>query len=351
MIFEKKYKIHSKYTVVFHSPNRVEFRVGVWNVSSVFVEDQEEKGFLASIIKALDGAHTSRDLSKKFKLPISQIEGLIDHLHNLQVLNNPKETTVQQYFTDFMPFITQESISKIEKPILLLGDASVVTALAAELKKVIADELIKEVHIHDEIYQKIKNTKPEEWLLSGLDYFRHIEGFKDWKEYFVVLAFANVDPVFTKNFNRIAHELNIDWIHVAVDGPFLLIGPTFLGGKSPCYECLENRILMNLRERANYQTYKNALVQEQVVFSGLEVNPLILPLLKAHALIEIINFLATGYTFTLRKMLGIYLPTMEMAYNELMPLSICSCCGPVTNRTDEQLYFDMQTQLVTENSL
>lgn len=351
MVFEKKYRIHPKYVVIFHSPNRVEFRVGVWNVTSVFVEDQEEKGVLAPIIKVLDGTYTSKELAKKFDLPISQIEGLIDHLFNLKLLDNLKETRIQHYFSDFMPFITQETIYKIEKPVLLLGDAEITRALAGELKKVIADEFITEVHIHDEIYKQIKNVQPEEWLLSGLDYFKHVEKFKEWKQYFVVLAFTNIDPIFAKNFNRIAYELGIDWIHIAIDGPFLLVGPTFLGGKSPCYECLENRVLMNLRERASYQAYKNALIKEDVAFSRAEINPLVLSLLKAHAAIEIVNFLASGYTFTLRKMLGIYLPTMEMTYNEVMPLSICNSCGTVTNRTDEQIYFDMQTQLVAEKQV
>ncbi len=342
---EDKYKVKSEYMVIPHSKDRIEFRSGVWNAASIFLEDKDEKHKLYSIIKQLNGEHSSKEIGKTENLPTSQIEEVIDHMLNLSLLTNKSQDPLEGFLNSYMPIFSQGQASEIKKPVLLLGDAALTEKLAEELKKIIPENLVKIADQNDLPYHELQTLNPEDWLFDGISYLEKVENYSSWKNFFVVLAFENINPIFAENFNRIAHELQIPWMQIAIDGPFLLIGPTFEGGNSPCYSCFEKRIAMNLREHANYQKYKTAIIEKKINNQNAQINPLLLSLIASHGSVEILNYLATGSTFTMRKLLGIYLPTMEIAYNDVLSLAGCPVCGAVTHRTDEQLYFDMQTQL------
>src|SRR5262249_40937943 len=130
---------------------------------------------------------------------------------------------------------------------------------------------------------------------------------------------------------------------LTIDGPFLIIGPTFHVKEGPCYDCFETRVHMNLRESESYQRYKNQLSLKQVYFP--EQDPLLKltsSLLISHANVEILNFLSTQCTFTSNKVLTIFLPTMEFMYHDVLRFPNCRTCGITMRRDETQLYFDFQ---------
>lgn len=49
-----------------------------------------------------------------------------------------------------------------------------------------------------------------------------------------------------------------------------------------------------------------------------------------------------GSRFTFNKVLGIYLPTMEIAFHEILRLPQEAVRGPFPNRDEQTLYFDMR---------
>jgi bacteriocin biosynthesis cyclodehydratase domain-containing protein len=99
---------------------------------------------------------------------------------------------------------------------------------------------------------------------------------------------------------------------------------------------------MNLREGASYQRYKNALAAQAVAVGDPPLMPALAGLLAAHAALETVNFVvATGSSFTVGKLLALYLPTMEIAYNEVLRAPTCPACAPVPERDASELYFDM----------
>ena len=102
---------------------------------------------------------------------------------------------------------------------------------------------------------------------------------------------------------------------------------------------------MNLRESASYLGYKNALSQGQVVRGEPPVLPAVLGVLSSHLALETTNFVRTGATFTVEKVLGMYMPTMEIAYTEVLRLPGCRGCGSLTERDDVSLTFDPRTWL------
>ncbi|GAA4137712.1 hypothetical protein [Actinomadura keratinilytica] len=60
---EGRYRIKRHFSVIAHSPDRIESRHGVWNAQSVVVDDQEANGRLAAIVAALESAPRTRGWS------------------------------------------------------------------------------------------------------------------------------------------------------------------------------------------------------------------------------------------------------------------------------------------------
>jgi thiazole/oxazole-forming peptide maturase SagC family component len=167
--------------------------------------------------------------------------------------------------------------------------------------------------------------------------------FEPWRGHFIVIATKVINPIAFRTLNRISLHLTVPWLHAALDGPFLFVGPLFLPHRSSCYECFEMRVSMNLRENASYQRYKSALVERCVRHGSLPLNTALIAVLAAHTAMETINYVATGSGFTLQKVLAIYLPTMEITFNEVLRLPSCPACGSQPERDDKELYFDFQT--------
>lgn len=180
-------------------------------------------------------------------------------------------------------------------------------------------------------------------MFDAFEQEKFLAQFSNWKNKFLVFTTKYINPLHATRLNRIAKLLNISWLHLAIDGPFIFIGPTFQANQGACYDCFETRICMNLRESETYQRYKNSIAANQV--HTLDQDPLLLlssTLLCAHAIFEIINFLTTRCTFTSNKVLSIFLPTMEFVYHNVMRLSSCRTCGSGAHHNETQLYFDFQ---------
>ena len=146
-------------------------------------------------------------------------------------------------------------------------------------------------------------------------------------------------------FNRISLHFRIPWIHAAVDGPYLFIGPTFKPFRSPCYECLERRLLANMKESASYQRYKSALTQGKDSGRSATLDSILGAMLGSITAFEALNYLLTGASFTAGKMLSIYLPTMEFRFNEILRSPDCPACSPAPERDDQELYIDVMALL------
>ena len=66
-------------------------------------------------------------------------------------------------------------------------------------------------------------------------------------------------------------------------------------------------------------------------------------MVAAHTALEALNFLLTGTSFTRGKVLGVYLPTMEVSFNEVLQVPGCAGCAPLSESSEEELHFDMRS--------
>ena len=340
--------IKKNYSIVPYNADDIELKTGVWNSFSVAVRDESKSGNLFRIAKLLTGELSPAEIAKTLNISRSEVEALIDHLTQLGVIEYGATSILDTYLDTISPtlgYIGKER--KIKRPILLLGNNSVVSEIQRLLRDQVNNEFIQSADVDSEAY-KLLFGADDCWMNDGLEFEKALALFKPWASHFIVFAQENINPVYGNRFNKIAHVLNIAWINIAVDGPMLFVGPTIIGGTGPCYDCFEARVVMNLRENISYLRYKEVLAQGKVHDNNLPLHNVIASLIASFSALEILNFSFTECSFTQRKVLSIYLPTMEIVYNEVLQLSSCETCVGNAHRDNHQHYFDIQMLLKNE---
>ena len=324
-------------SIIAHSPDVVELRHGVWNPESYTFRDDAGSGRLFRIMKRLDGTAAPSQIAREEDVPLEDVEGLIDHLQTLGVLESSAATALDHYIDTVVPWRSDGARSM--QTSTLLGDAEPTTAIAGYLRASLPDMEVRVPGDDDPVRRLITSVSGPE-LRDGLAFEEALEVADGWRDSFVIHASSVIDPVELRVVNRICLGLGVPWLHAALDGPFVLVGPLVVPHRSPCYECLETRVTMNMRERASYQQYKEALAAHAVAHGRMPVQPIVVGMLASHAALEALNFIATGTTFTINKLLAIYLPTMEVAYNEVLRVPSCPACSPTAEQQETSVYFD-----------
>ncbi len=335
-------RIKRHYSVVAHSPDVVELRYGVWNPVSFTITDDIASGHLFRIISRLDGRSSIEEIASEEGIPKANIEAVIKQLSELKLLEDQSTHALDHYLDQISRnlLVHERKRDGALSGGVLLGDPEVSEKIASILNSSnLGDQY--EVTCADTSLRSLLSECGRSWIFDGLDFEEGIRPFAQYCGKFIVFAVTTVNPIEMKALNRICLHYRIPWIHAAIDGPFLLIGPTFVPFRSPCYECLEMRIVMNMRESASYQRYKTALVEGRATSrAGIPVDAVLGAILSSLTAFEALNFLLTSASFTVGKMLSIHLPTMEFTFNEVLRLPGCPSCSPAPECDDKELYFD-----------
>ncbi len=336
------YRIKSQYTIIGHDPDKIEIRYGVWNPMSFYLYDKSKSGTLLPFLLALDGKQSIRDIVKSLNMSRSKAEAVLDQLRNTDLIENKASSAFDFYLEKFSPLLSMSDPKEKIKNLIFVGDNNIARIVSDLLKKITSEKDIQMV-IEKEDVSEMFPSENDDVFYQGLEKERFIDKFSHWKESYLVVLMSTLDLVALNQINLLARELQIPWILGAIDGPIMMIGPTFLPGQGPCFGCFEARVGMNMRETARYFEYKKK------IFLGNPTKAAKVPLLEvlssvlcSHVALEVSNYLLTENTYTIGKVLAIYLPTMEIAYNEVLAFSGCYICGEKTVRDDHQLYFDME---------
>ncbi|MFJ2772196.1 TOMM precursor leader peptide-binding protein [Streptomyces sp. NPDC087300] len=331
-------RIKSVYSVVPHDRNTVELRSGVWNPQSITLVDHSGAGRLSTLVSGLDGTRDRAELAKEAGVTRTELEALIDHLDQLAVLEHGPSTALDA-------FLDRTATGRVEQatlPALRVLGSSAAAQVAAllgpheQLTVGTPDEHAEQLRLLDEC--------PLDVLEDGLAFERFVERFEDWRGCLLVHVADAVHPLRLAVLNRVALALGTPWIQAALDGPLLLVGPTFVPDSTACFTCFETRVVMNLREGAAYQRYKKALASagSTPAEQGDGGTGVLSSLLASHTALEALNMAVTGMTSTVGKVLGVYLPSMEMVYSEVLRLPGCPSCGAVPERDGTEVYFDVR---------
>jgi bacteriocin biosynthesis cyclodehydratase domain-containing protein len=329
-------KLKRHLSIVVHGPDHVELRHGVWNPESYTLRDESQAGRLHRLVKRLDGAARPSQIAREEDVPLEDVEGLIDHLYDLGLIEDDATTALDRHLDRLVPWRSDS-----EPPagaVTMLGDGQATDAIARYLRESMP-ELELRSDANGAAAEMVRNLSGRD-LNDGLAFEEALDAAGGWRDSLVIHASTTIDPVELRVLNRVCFGAGVPWLHAALDGPFILVGPLVVPGRSACYECLEKRVTMNLRERASYVRYKEAIADHRVAYGTQPVQPVLVGLLASHAALETLNFLATGSTFTINKLLAIYIPTMEIVYNEVLRVPSCPTCAPAAEQHETGVYFD-----------
>lgn len=332
-------QIKPYYSAILHDKDCVELRFGVWNHTSHVLEDHKKEGHLANIVYGLTNKMSTAEITKLYKVTASQVNAVIEHLCHLGVVQDGAGSLIDTYLEQIGPVIQARQENPEHHQIIFLNQNDITQNMIQTL-----EHFSLPYHIDHESYRQL-NEMSLEALTDAWQREHILENFESWQGGFLILAESTVHPIRARKLNLIAHALQLPWIHLAVDGPFLVIGPTFMGGRGPCYECFETRIDMNLRDNTSYQKYKNALIRHNVLQPHDALSEVCIKLLAAHGIYEMINYFKTSRNFTKNKVLTIFLPTMEFIYHNVLRLAACTTCGSHHYKDETQNYFDFQRLL------
>jgi bacteriocin biosynthesis cyclodehydratase domain-containing protein len=333
-------RVRRQYTVVGHSANQVEFRSGVWNPTSFTITDETASGRLFRIVSRLDGSASPAQLARDEGIGRRDVEAVVDHLNDLDLLETGASSALDSYLDGLL--LSPENAAQPERPLVVIGDDDISERICEELRRSLPEA---EIEVADAAAMRILLAGADAWLQDGLALQQRALELEKWRDSLILLAESTISPMRATALNRLCLELEIPWLYAALDGPFLFIGPLTVPRQSSCWECFERRVTMNLRERESYLRYKRALVEGEVVGASMPAMPVLGSMLAAHSVFEALNFVLTGSTFTIGKVLSIYVPTMEFAFSDVLRLPGCAGCGTLSERDESELYFDMRTLL------
>jgi bacteriocin biosynthesis cyclodehydratase domain-containing protein len=342
------FRIKRHFSVIAHGPDVVELRWGIWNPISFTVTDDSGTGRLFRLVSRLDGTISKSRLAKEEGVPQSDVEALLDELIEMDVVEREPTSALDHYLATSVPTVGSAEATK-PHTVTVIGDEQLGEDIIRILRASLPKAQVSRTSDDDPGWKQLTG-RDISWLLDGVAFQDRVRAFEAWRGSYVVFASRSINPIHFRVLNRVAMALEIPWLHAAVDGPFLMIGPTIVPRRSACYECFEKRVLMNLREAAGYQRYKKALVEGQIVHGTQPLLAGVSSLLASHVALEAVNFATTNGAFTLNQALTIHLPTMEFAFNEILRVPGCAACGSLPERDDRSLYFDMRAFLSDDSA-
>jgi hypothetical protein len=331
MATEPSRRIGDNWTLVAHDADTVEFRTGVWNTRTLTVRDSTKSGTLWRIVQLARQGLGCKEIAAQTGVRTGQVNGLLDHLTGLGVVSDGPASVLDTYLLDVVSL--GKELTPATSRIVVVGDA-----IARHAASVLGEALPKhEVELQDGDF--LHNDGDSTIWEDGLALETAAEHYRSLADAVVIVATSANDPSRFRYVDTLAGHIGFRWIHATIDGPFLFVGPTVVPGQSASYADFEARVAMNLRERESYLKYKSAVAAGRVITAQADVIPPLSGIVGSHVALEALNLVTCGTNSTLNKVLAIYVPTMEIAYHEVLPLP---GNGPYANRDAVALYFDFR---------
>jgi hypothetical protein len=337
-------RIGPEWIVVAHDADTVEFRTGVWNSRTLTLHDETRSGKLWPMVRLIGEGAKPKDVATGAGARTGEVLELLDQLSEIGCVTTGPRTVLDTYLDQAIR--AQGTAGRRISDIVLTG--------AAELVEHIHDALDRALQGSDLFDGTIRRLGEEDLLAGatteiwqdGLELERAAGRMAHLRDALVVAAGLVNDPQRYQLLDTLAAQVGFTWIHATIDGPFVFVGPTVVPGQTSSYRDFEQRVSINLRERESYLKYKNAMAVAVGEPSKRVLAP-IAAMLAAHTAVETLNYVVCSTNATLNKVLSIYLPTMEIAYQEVLPIP-GSTSGSVASRDALSLYFDSREWLLDE---
>jgi len=317
--------------MVPYSMDRVEFRRGVWNAESTTLEDDDATGTLWPALDLLSqGLQPPEIVSRVPGLTRAALDDVMAHLASIGALVENVEDKMDG--------------GRETRPVWVFSDDAL---LAGDIQQILEGEGLQATVLADD-------TQPSATLFAGLRLEQsadelHMEqeasqmlallGSAPDLQPLLVVALAQNNPAMLRALDLFARRAHLSWLHAAVDGPALYVGPYVVPGATSSYRTFEQRVSMNLRERQGYLSWMRSAA-DQVQAGRPEVAVSTRALLAAHVAHETTSIARRGLSTTRNKVLSIYLPTMEIAFNDVLPMAKFDGTSQFAAASD--LYYDIR---------
>jgi bacteriocin biosynthesis cyclodehydratase domain-containing protein len=341
---ESRWRIRRNYSVVVHSPDVIEFRSGVWNPVSVTLSDSSGAGKLLPIVDSFDGQRTPREVARESGASLGEVEGVIEYLVANGVIEDQPGSALDYYLyqmTTTLEDPTERGVKRLRRQRLVVLAEGRLGGMAREQLSEVEGLTIDEVGPGSPEWTALLDTRHDN-REDALGQVADLDRWKGWREALLLCLLETPHPVFLRNLNRVALHLEAPLMVATIDGPFLLVGPLVVPHCSPCWECLEGRLSLSVREFASYQGYKRALAEGKVRGGESPFPRPLFSVLSGLAAMEVLNYLYTGASFTIGKVLSLYVPAGEFSFNEFLRIPACPACSPFRESTERQPYFDLR---------
>lgn len=333
---QEHFSLNPAFSIIYHSEDTVEFRSGVWNVISHVLNDDAHQGQLAKVILKLEENPTV-DITQFCKVngvKSHEYTDIINTLKQKDILLSQSTSKPIGRFSATLP--QAEKMHYIPKKIKIIDDGQLSKLLFNLLRSAHPDI---EITWFTETELALFSNQDESLFRDALLLEKTIEKCQNLLADTLVISINSaINPIFYMFLNKILYESHIPWFFAAHDGPFIYVGPLFTD--IFCYECLENRILMNTKKNADYLNFKKALLLNKVKPAKPNIDAAIQSLVCALASLEINSYLNTGRCIATHKILSLYLPTMEFSYHKILKLPGCRICGTDNALHGHQVHFD-----------
>lgn len=317
----------------------VEVRTGVWHTSSITLRDDSQKGVLAEIVEQVREGASPEEIAARHQLGLDEVMTIVGRLNQGGFL--ALADGIERW--DRLPYLVAPTLgaARATRPsrLGLVGPPQAIGFLKAALGGSAAridsfeasPELSAELSRRDLFLDR-----------DGLQTAAALAPFEDWRGALIVAVLPQFNPILTANLNRLAHLLEFSFLPACIDGPFAMIGPAVVPGKSACFACAESRLLETLRDHALYQKHRQAAAEGKVhVVPADSLDPFQATVV-ALAAWETANFTNFGTAFTVDKVLTIYAPLMEIVFHQLLRMPACAVCSS-RSMLDAPLYSDIMS--------
>lgn len=321
-------------TIIPYSMNRVEFRWGVWNAESTTLEDDEATGTLWPALDLLNqGLKPSEIVSKVPGLTRGALDDIISHLTAIGALMQEDAGSGRSV--------------KAARQVWVFSDEA---SLSDQIRQILDEEGLQSLVIDNDtqpssqLFTSLRLDESADELLMEQQALKIVSARETSTDPFLIVALAQNNPAMLRTLDLLARRAGLAWLHAVVDGPALYVGPFIIPGVTASYKTFEQRVAMNLRERQSYLSWMRAAAAGKVSTGTSAIAASVRTLLAAHVAHEATNIAQGGLYTTRNKVLSVYLPTMEIAYNDVLPMAKFDAASQFDAAPD--LYYDIREWLI-----
>lgn len=322
----------------------VRLRTGIWNYEEAVINLQDQSPEVSTAVldiidKMQQGIGINEESLNKYSLNKKDKEGIMELLNGLsygEFIVDSNNSHIEKFLNSILLGsnynIPQDVELKQCNKVLFISDNDSIKKYSMNLCEemnfnidILSDETLKYLN-------KVDLTTKTDALKVEKLYEEFNETLGQYDVFVVVMKYLNVTTM--RNLNTLLVKWNKPSVISFLDGPFINLLVTN-GSKTGCFQCFEQRALARIEDTHSYHTFVNS-ASYHINNENKGYYP-ILNILTNMAIMEAYQYTFVGTSKLSGRILGVYLPTLEIQVQSLLRVPYCSECGTVAKGKFEEI--------------